>query len=62
MDVGVFLQALIPGVQDREEADLGAEMAGIASDCEQRLRTGSEQQRVDRILSTPSRNVLIAAK
>ncbi len=37
MDVGVFLEALIPSVQDREEADLGAEMARIASDFEQRL-------------------------
>ena len=34
--MGVRLQALIPGMQDREEADLGAEMARIARDREQR--------------------------
>ena len=50
MDVGVFLESLIPGMQDREEADLGAEMARIASDFEQRLCARSQQQRVDRIL------------
>ena len=49
-DVGVFLEALIPTAQDREEADLGAEMARVASDFEQRLCARSQQQRVERIL------------
>ncbi len=50
MGMGVFLEALILGVQDREEADLGTEMAGVASHREQRIRTGSQQQRVEQLL------------
>jgi hypothetical protein len=34
MDMGVMLDLLIPGVQHAEEADLGAEMSGSASDFE----------------------------
>jgi len=41
------LQALIPAVQDAEEADLGAEMPWIASDFKQGLCTGVEKQVVD---------------
>ena len=41
MNVGVFLEALVPGMQNREEADRGAEMTRITSDFEQRLRARS---------------------
>ena len=47
--MSVFLQALIPGVQDREEAEFGAEPARIASDFEQRLGARSHQQRVEQL-------------
>ena len=33
MHVRVMFEFLIPGVEHSEEADLGAEMFGIASDC-----------------------------
>jgi hypothetical protein len=35
VDMGMMLQALVPGMEHAEEADLGAEVAGIASDLEQ---------------------------
>jgi hypothetical protein len=40
MGMGVMLEFLIPGVKHTEEADLGAEMLGIASDLEEGLGTG----------------------
>jgi hypothetical protein len=43
MDMGVMLKLLVPRMQHREEADIGAEMLGIASDFEQRFGTGAEQ-------------------
>jgi hypothetical protein len=45
--VGVMLQLLIPGVEDAEEADLGAEMPGICGDLDQRLGARAEQQAID---------------
>ena len=42
VSVGMMLQLLIPGVQDAEEADFGAEMARIARHFEQRFGTGPE--------------------
>jgi hypothetical protein len=47
MHMRVQLEFLIPGVQHAEETDLCAEMSGIASDFEERFRTGSEQEIVD---------------
>jgi hypothetical protein len=35
MDMRLMLKFLIPGVEHTEEADLGAEMLGIASDLEE---------------------------
>ena len=34
VDMGMDLEFLVPGVQYAEEADLGAEMCGVASHCE----------------------------
>jgi hypothetical protein len=45
--VRVLQYLLIPGVQDTKESDLGAEMLGIASHCEQGFGAGAEQQAVD---------------
>src|SRR5271165_5236731 len=50
MDMGMMLELLIPGVQHAEEADLGAEMSGIASHFEQGCGAGAEQQVVDEFL------------
>src|SRR6267378_381951 len=38
---------LAPGMQDAEEADLCAEVSGIASDFEEGFRTGAEQEIID---------------
>ena len=40
-------ERLAPGVQDGEEADLGAEVAGVGSDRAERLGDGAEEQTVD---------------
>jgi hypothetical protein len=40
-------QVLAPRVQDRDEADLGAQVLGVRSDRAQRLGGGAEQQVVD---------------
>ena len=45
----VLLEVLIPGMEDAEEADLSAEMLGIAGDLEQRLGAGAEQKAVDHL-------------
>ena len=50
MDMRVKFELLIPSVQHAEEADLGAEMFGIASDFEKGFRTGAEQEIVDDLL------------
>jgi len=50
MGMGVMLEFLIPGVKDTEEADLGAEMLGIASDLEEGFGTGLQQQMVQDFL------------
>src|SRR4029077_18478475 len=47
MGVGVMFELLIPGVEHTEEADLGAEMFGIASDLEEGFGTGLQQQMVE---------------
>jgi len=45
-----MLHFLIPGVENAEEPDFGAEMFGITSDLYQGLSTGLEQQTVDEFL------------
>src|SRR5271166_5953790 len=46
MDVRVMFEFLIPGVEHTEEADLSAEMFGIASDFEEGCGTGLQQEMV----------------
>ena len=50
MDMRMMLQFLVPGVEDTEEADLGAQMPGMARDFEQGLGAGAEQQIVENLL------------
>ena len=47
VDMGMMLQSLIPGMEHAEEADLGAEVAGIAGDLQQGFGAGVKQQVVD---------------
>ncbi len=47
VDVGMMQQVLAPGVQDREEADVGTEVFGICSDGEECFGTGGEEYVVD---------------
>jgi len=50
VDMGMMLQALVPGMEHAEEADLGAEVPGIASDLEQGCGAGVEQQVINQAL------------
>ena len=50
VDVRMMLQALVPGVEHAEEADLRAQMPRIACDLQQRRGTGPEQEAVDHLL------------
>src|SRR6266568_5708471 len=50
MHVRVMFEFLIPGVEHTEEADLGAEMFGIASDVEKSCGTGLQQEMVQEFL------------
>ena len=50
MHVRVVFEFLIPGVEHTEEADLRAEMFGIASDFEEGGGTGLEQEMVQEFL------------
>ena len=47
VDMGMMLQALIPGMEHAEEADLGSQVAGIAGDLQQSCSAGVKQQVVD---------------
>src|ERR1019366_217172 len=47
MNVRMMLEFLVPGVQDAEESDLGAEMFRIVGDLGQRLGAGPEKQGID---------------
>ena len=47
VDMGMMLQALIPGVEHAEEANLGSKVPGIASDLLQSCSTAVKQQVVD---------------
>ena len=50
MYMRVELEFLIPGMEYAEEADLSAEVFGIAGDFKKRLRTDAEQKIVDELL------------
>ena len=50
MDMRMMLQLLIPGVEDAEETDLGAQVPRMASDFQQGLGAGAEQQIVENLL------------
>jgi hypothetical protein len=50
MHVWVMFEFLIPGVKHTEEADLGAEMFGIASDFEEGFGTGVQQEMIEEFL------------
>jgi hypothetical protein len=50
MDMGMMFQLLIPTMEHAEEADFGAQMAGVARHFEQGFGTGPEQQTVDHLL------------
>ena len=43
----MMLEFLVPGVQDAEETDLGAEALRVACDLKQCLGAGPEQQGID---------------
>ena len=47
VDMGMMLQSLIPGMEHAEEADLRAEVPGVACDFKQRGGACAEQQTVD---------------
>jgi hypothetical protein len=47
VDMGMSLEALVPGMEHAEEANLRAQVAGIASELQQGCSTGLEQQVVD---------------
>src|SRR6266851_3138365 len=50
VNVGMMLEPLIPGMEHAEEADLRAQVAGIASDLQQGCGTSLEEQVVDHAL------------
>jgi hypothetical protein len=50
MGVRAMFEFLIPGVEHTEEADLGAEMFGIASDFEEGFGAGLQQEVVEEFL------------
>ena len=50
MQMGMVLEFLTPGMEHAEEADFGAQMAWIASDFEQGLGAGPEQEIIDDFL------------
>jgi hypothetical protein len=50
MDMRMMLQLLIPGVEDAEETDLGAQVPRMARDFQQGLGAGAEQQIVENLL------------
>ena len=50
VDMGMMLQALIPGMEHAEEADLRAKVPGIASDLKQSLSAGLKQQAINHLL------------
>ena len=49
VNMGMMLQTLVPGMEHAEEADLRAEVTGIAGDLQQSCSTGVKQQVVDQL-------------
>src|SRR5882724_5176800 len=49
VQVRMEMKVLSPGVKDGEEADLRAQMLGIAGDDEERFRYGAEEKIIDRV-------------
>ena len=47
MNVRMMLEFLVPGMQDAEESDLGAQMLRVAGDLDQRFGAGPEKQGID---------------
>src|ERR1700675_143679 len=47
VDMGMMLQSLVPGMEHAEEADLRAEVPGIARDLQQSFGGGAKQQVID---------------
>jgi hypothetical protein len=50
MDMGVMMQVLSPGVQNRDDTDLGTQVAWVGGDRAQRLGGRPEQDGIDRRL------------
>jgi hypothetical protein len=50
VDMGMKLEPLVPGMEHAEEADLSAQVAGIASDLQQGSGAGLNEQAVDHAL------------
>ncbi len=50
VNMGMVLQALVPGMKHAEEADLRAQVSRVACDLQQRGGAGPEQQAVDHLL------------
>ena len=59
MHMRMVQQVLSPGMQHRQEADLGTQVLRIGRDFQQRLRSGLQQQAVEhpRILRVPGGRV-----
>ena len=49
MNMRMMFQLLVPSVEDTEEADLGTQMPGMASDFQQGLGAGAKQQIVENL-------------
>ena len=50
MSEGSVASSLVPGMEHAEEADLGSEMSGVASDFEKGFCAGTKQQTIDHFL------------
>ena len=50
MDMRMMLQLLVPGVEDTKEANLSAQVPGMARDFKQGLGAGTKQQIVENLL------------
>jgi len=60
--MGVQVQRLSPGVQHRDRADLGAEVASVGGNAAQRLCRGAKQNGVDCRLVGPDPTLMLVAK
>ena len=50
VNMGMMLQLLIPGMENAEEADRGAEASGVCGNFDESLCARAEQQSVDHLL------------